>query len=324
MVQILLIVRFCVGNNMWKDNKYTKWYLSIIERSKSRVKGTGYYERHHIIPKSLGGSNDKGNLVNLTAREHFLVHLMLIRMCDNQNDQIKMIHAAWFFQGNLAISGYKINSRTHEILKLQKINAQKNRKQTPEEIEKRINSCTGLKRTEEQKKRMSEAQQEYFNTKFNSVESSLRVKIGMANMTDEARVEMKERQSLAKLGKPGPVRADEVYQKIAEKNRGRKNTEESKDKMSLSKLKKFGIKEPKFKDVIIWEILCPDSTILEITNLNKWAKDNNLSPKAMYSTENKDRTCNGFKVYGRKIITVQTVHSQLSSRQERLLTGTGY
>lgn len=306
---------------MWKDSKYTRWYYSIIDRAKSRPKNNGYVERHHIIPKSLGGSNNKENIVSLTAREHFLVHLLLVRMCNNQNDRAKMVHAAWFFQGNLKISGYTINNRTYEILKQQKIDIQKNRKQTPEEIEKRRKSCTGTRRTEEQKKRMSEAQQEYLKSSFNSVESSLRVKIGMSNMTDEVRVEMKRKQSLAKLGNPGPIRGDEVYQKIAEKNRGRKNTEEAKDRMSLSKLKKFGIKEPKFKDVIVWEILRPDNLIIEITNLNQWAKDNNLSPKVLYSTENKDRTCNGFKIQGRKIVQVQTIHSRLSLRQERLLTG---
>ena len=131
---------------MWKDSKYTRWYYSIIDRAKSRPKNNGYVERHHIIPKSLGGSNNKENIVSLTAREHFLVHLLLVRMCNNQNDRAKMVHAAWFFQGNLKISGYTINNRTYEILKQQKIDIQKNRKETPEEIEKRRKSCTGKRR----------------------------------------------------------------------------------------------------------------------------------------------------------------------------------
>lgn len=36
-----------------------------------------YYEEHHIIPKSLGGSNSADNLVLLTAREHYIAHLLL-------------------------------------------------------------------------------------------------------------------------------------------------------------------------------------------------------------------------------------------------------
>jgi 5-methylcytosine-specific restriction endonuclease McrA len=38
----------------------------------------GYKEIHHILPKSLGGSNDKSNLVELTAREHYIVHMLIM------------------------------------------------------------------------------------------------------------------------------------------------------------------------------------------------------------------------------------------------------
>ena len=47
----------------------------------NRIKGDGvYYERHHIIPRSLCGDNSKSNLVLLTAKEHFVCHLLLTKM----------------------------------------------------------------------------------------------------------------------------------------------------------------------------------------------------------------------------------------------------
>ena len=39
-----------------------------------------YCERHHIIPKSIGGSNSSYNLVNLTAKEHFIAHRLLEKL----------------------------------------------------------------------------------------------------------------------------------------------------------------------------------------------------------------------------------------------------
>jgi len=54
---------------------YQKIYDQIIERAKNR-KLEGYKEKHHIIPKCLGGPDNKENLVELTAREHFLCHLL--------------------------------------------------------------------------------------------------------------------------------------------------------------------------------------------------------------------------------------------------------
>lgn len=46
---------------MFIKNKYTKYYTLLTDRAKGR-KLNDYTEKHHIIPKSLGGSDDKENL----------------------------------------------------------------------------------------------------------------------------------------------------------------------------------------------------------------------------------------------------------------------
>lgn len=80
--------------NLFIDNKYTKWYFSIIENRKSKPLISGVYgEKHHIIPKSIGGSNESINLVKLLPREHFLAHWLLTKMCINKDHNIKMNHA---------------------------------------------------------------------------------------------------------------------------------------------------------------------------------------------------------------------------------------
>ena len=63
-------------------DKYKKWYDSIMTTAKNspRRKHQGtYYEQHHIVPVSLGGGNSASNLVLLTAREHFIAHLLLMK-----------------------------------------------------------------------------------------------------------------------------------------------------------------------------------------------------------------------------------------------------
>lgn len=70
------------------NNKYTNWYNSIISNAQARgftsrkkaKKILGYVESHHIIPKSLSGSNFKENKVYLTAKEHFVCHHLLTKM----------------------------------------------------------------------------------------------------------------------------------------------------------------------------------------------------------------------------------------------------
>lgn len=61
------------------ESKYSRWYDSLIARAKDR-KLEGYTEKHHIIPRSFGGSDNKDNLVKLTAREHYIAHFLLWKM----------------------------------------------------------------------------------------------------------------------------------------------------------------------------------------------------------------------------------------------------
>ena len=63
------------------QNKYTQWYYNIVSNARAKVLPTDtYIEKHHIIPRSLGGTNEHSNLVKLTAREHFICHLLLTKM----------------------------------------------------------------------------------------------------------------------------------------------------------------------------------------------------------------------------------------------------
>jgi hypothetical protein len=75
------------------DNKYTKWYYQIIANAKISDYNC-YTEKHHIIPKSLGGNDDISNIVSLTARQHFVCHWLLTKMVTGISRQ-KMVHAWW-------------------------------------------------------------------------------------------------------------------------------------------------------------------------------------------------------------------------------------
>lgn len=100
------------------QNKYTKIYYSIISRAQSRdLPKETYTEKHHIIPKSLGGGNSKDNLAVLTAREHFICHMLLVRMTTG-NYRHKMINAAIGMKRNKNGARY-INSRLYDITKLE-------------------------------------------------------------------------------------------------------------------------------------------------------------------------------------------------------------
>jgi 5-methylcytosine-specific restriction endonuclease McrA len=81
---------------MFNNSKYTKYYFKIIKESLQNPP-TGYSEKHHIIPRSLGGDDSISNVVKLTARAHFICHKLLVLMTSGQA-KYKMLEAVSIFQ----------------------------------------------------------------------------------------------------------------------------------------------------------------------------------------------------------------------------------
>lgn len=154
------------------ENKYTRIYYSIINRGISRNFRTkkaakaalGYVEKHHIVPRSLGGDDSKSNLVFLTAREHFICHLLLIKMTIG-DDQASMIFAIQNFRNRKKnkFGEYKIGGRIYEMIRtmtsaeMSKLHSgrtpwNKGLSQTKESNEKRSRSLKGVPHSEEHRK----------------------------------------------------------------------------------------------------------------------------------------------------------------------------
>lgn len=59
---------------------YQRIYSAFIA-SRKRIEDDlqGYTERHHILPRSLGGTDDPENLIRLTPEDHFFAHLLLAK-----------------------------------------------------------------------------------------------------------------------------------------------------------------------------------------------------------------------------------------------------
>lgn len=71
---------------------YQKIYNNIVRRGQQRIL-EGYKESHHIVPRCIGGTDDADNLVYLTPEEHYLCHLLLVKIYPNN---IKLVKAAMF------------------------------------------------------------------------------------------------------------------------------------------------------------------------------------------------------------------------------------
>ncbi len=98
-------------------NKYTTWYNQIINQRR-QVTPVGYVERHHVIPSSLGGTNDPQNIVKLTAREHFVCHRLLTRMfAQGSRERQKMSLALHKMAYGTSASKYCVTSSQYEVIR---------------------------------------------------------------------------------------------------------------------------------------------------------------------------------------------------------------
>lgn len=71
---------------------YEEFIQDILTARGRFACGDEYYERHHIIPKCLGGTNDENNLIDLYAKEHYEAHRLLAL---ENRDNKKLTYAWW-------------------------------------------------------------------------------------------------------------------------------------------------------------------------------------------------------------------------------------
>lgn len=224
-------------------NKYTKVYFKIIKKAKESFRKKSketYYESHHIFPKSFGGNNSKNNKILLTAREHYIVHWLLIKICINTKFRIKMINAFWLMNIDENKNRYK-NSRGYEIA----------RKQHGENMSKRI-----ISQETREKLRI-------INTgKINGPRSQeIKLKISKSNQGKTVSLESRNKMSNSKKGIPSKFknipRTEELKRKVSEthiKNgnlKGRNNPMYGKSVLDVW-IEKYGLEIANEK----WQKMC--------------------------------------------------------------------
>lgn len=96
---------------------YRKVYNQLIANAKAQHID-GYYETHHIVPKAEGGSDDNTNLVKLTARQHYIAHLLLAKIYDDC-----AMHCALAMMKSKTKSmdrDFRFNSRLYDKMKMKR------------------------------------------------------------------------------------------------------------------------------------------------------------------------------------------------------------
>lgn len=232
-------------NDIYLNNKYTKLYYNIVDRAKQRILNSDIYtEKHHIIPECffinrkrkgapgwlIGDPDDINNIVQLTAKEHYLCHVLLTKMTVGKAKS-KMCNALWRFvsgKSQIIKRHCKVTSRIYETVKIQiskdaaiRAHATHSGMKRSEITKKKIsNANKGKKRTPEQNAANSERQ---LASNYQHNQQTIE-KIRQASVGREVSVTTREKISNAltgRKGKPWSVETREKMKKRIPWNKGK-------------------------------------------------------------------------------------------------------
>lgn len=189
------------------------------------------------MPRAEGGSDDKANLVRLSAREHYIAHLLLARI---YND-VKMWCALWYMSTS---KRYRITSRAYEAARRNR-SAFMSKRMRELDIEGRLDkwkySQLGKKMPDEQRQVLSKRMIGNTNgAGTHNISSDGKAKISAANKGKKRSAETCKRISLSTKGRTPPNKgkpmSEEQKRKLRQANLGKKQSEETKRKRN-AKLK---------------------------------------------------------------------------------------
>ena len=208
---------------------YEKFIQNILDTRGRFNCGDKYHERHHIVPKSCGGTNDEDNLIDLFAREHFIAHKLL---AEENPDNYKLI-AAWWRMCNWQDRNkefYEPTPEEYEDARIafsvahSKAMSGENHPNYGKTGDMAVN--LGKHFSDEHRKKIGEAH------KGKIVSKETREKLSQANKGRKRSIEERRNQSelAKKLWKDEEYRVKQIERSIGDKNHfyGKKHTEETK------------------------------------------------------------------------------------------------
>ena len=229
---------------------YEEFINNILKTRGRFACGNEYHECHHIIPRCMGGTNDKDNLIDLFAQEHFIAHKLLAE----ENPDNYALTYAWWMMSHVKDKNqerYEITPEEYEEAKITFIKMQSEvMKQVWEDEDRR-------------KKHSDFMREKYSNPENNPMfrrrgeDSPFYGKRRSEDVIESIRRAAKERcqnpEYIAKLSKTqkeryinpennpmfGKRQSEEAKKKIGDANRGRIQSEETKNKRSESMKEKW-------------------------------------------------------------------------------------
>ncbi len=253
--------------SLQRDEFHFQRYIKFIDDRSRRIIPEGTYtEKHHKVPKSFEGSDQKENIIRLTAREHFIAHLLLWKAFGGKMTfAFHMMYSAKRYKGKLTSRQYGELKKAHSIEASKRTKGKKIvrseewlknvtaankrlaaerrskgvvRRHTPEAKRKMSIAQKGKKMSEERKAHLSKINR----GKKLSPKSIAKMKVTKAANKREVSLETRAKLAKANTGKKHSEETKQRLSKIVKNHLAenpRPKTEEAKRKQSESMKKRW-------------------------------------------------------------------------------------
>lgn len=138
-------------------------FINNILNTRGRFNcGEVYHERHHIVPRCLGGLDDEDNLIDLYAKEHFEAH----RLLSLEHPDNKKLTYAWWMMSHIKDKNqdrYELSADEYEKARIVYSKIMKERIITQETRNKLREINLGHEVSEETRKKISDKAKERFS-----------------------------------------------------------------------------------------------------------------------------------------------------------------
>lgn len=212
--------------------RYQEHYDRLIERARNRDLPKPY-ERHHAVPKCMGGNNDKSNIVKLTPEEHYVAHQLLVKIYP---EQPKLAYAALMM--TRCSTGQFRNNKLYGWL----------RKQVGVAASKRFKGIKRAPFTPEHCANIAAAKVGMIRTE-KAIESQRAKMLGRTSWkkgktfediyTPERAAEIIELQKKGGYAGKGKTLSTETKKKLREVNIGKKLSDETKQKLKIAAVGRY-------------------------------------------------------------------------------------
>lgn len=267
---------------------YEEFIQNILDTRGRFSCGNEYHERHHIVPKCMGGGNEQENLIDLFAREHFEAH-QLLALENPEND--KLVYAWWCMTiqtNEYTKERYKVDAAEYEQIKLAYI----------DKLRERISGSNNPMYGISPKERMDEETYEEWLYKITEKSTGKNNPMYGKHHTEETKEKIREKLTGNMVGEKNPFygkhHTEETKECLRQINIGKKVSKETKDLMSKMRTGKSNANAHPLYCYELYEFFWGQT---DVKNKYKDIPVTNIS----LSCKNPNRTCGRHPVTGEKL-----------------------